>query len=423
MPPPSHPPRQVTLLLCTRDGKLLGTLPPFEVEVPWWQEVGPIVDAVRETYALEVTVLRVLAAEPGATTIGGPVSYLAELSGADSAPAVPLPLLVPPPSQEVLAPQPLRQTWAVPGGPAADVAWADEILAVRGTPRTGPARQRRTWNLSSLWRLPTAGGAAWLKVVPPFFGHEGAVLARLSQPGEPTATVVPPLLGFDGPRALMAEVPGEDGYFAGTPRLLEMVELLISLQARWIGRSDELLGLGAADFRAPALVAMAADTFERTADELDPPTRRTMAAALHALPDRFAAVDACGVADTLVHGDFHPGNLVGGTAGAPLVLLDCGDCGVGHPLLDQAAFTARLAADDLPVVTATWAGLWRAAAPGCEPERAAALLAPIAALRQAAVYRMFLDGIEPDERIYHVSDPARWLVEAARRFATATARP
>ena len=26
---------------------------------------------------------------------------------------------------------------------------------------------------------------------------------------------------------------------------------------------------------------------------------------------------------------------------------------------------------------------------------------------------MFLDGIEPDERIYHAPDPARWLARAA----------
>ena len=420
MPPPSHPPRQVTLLLCTRDGTLLGTLPPFGVEAPWWQEVGPVVDAVRESLAVDVTVLRVLAAQPGATTIGGPVSYLAEI---DAAEVGALPPLGPPTTREVLAPQPLRQSWAVPGGPAADVGWADEVLAARGTPRIGPARQQRSWNLSSLWRLPTAEGSAWLKVVPSFFGHEGAVLARLAARDGPTTAVVPPLLGFDGPRALLAEVPGEDGYFAGTPLLLEMVELLVGLQARWVGRTDELRGLGASDFRAPALAAMAADTFERTADELDAPTRRALSAAIAAMPDRFAAVDACGVPDTLVHGDFHPGNLVGGTDGAPLVLLDWGDCGVGHPLLDQAAFTARLADDALPIVTASWARLWRAAAPGCEPERAGALLAPIAALRQAGIYRMFLDGIEPDERVYHVGDPARWLVEAAERFATASANP
>jgi len=50
-----------------------------------------------------------------------------------------------------------------------------------------------------------------------------------------------------------------------------------------------------------------------------------------------------------------------------------------------------------------------------------AIVAPGAALRQALIFRMFLDRIEPDERIYHAGDPAHWLTEAARRFASAAA--
>jgi hypothetical protein len=35
------------------------------------------------------------------------------------------------------------------------------------------------------------------------------------------------------------------------------------------------------------------------------------------------------------------------------------------------------------------------------------------AVRQAVIYRGFLDRIEPDERIYHAADPATWLRRAA----------
>jgi hypothetical protein len=31
---------------------------------------------------------------------------------------------------------------------------------------------------------------------------------------------------------------------------------------------------------------------------------------------------------------------------------------------------------------------------------------------------LFLDWIEPDERVYHRDDPARWLRRAAQRFAS-----
>jgi aminoglycoside phosphotransferase (APT) family kinase protein len=113
----------------------------------------------------------------------------------------------------------------------------------------------------------------------------------------------------------------------------------------------------------------------------------------------------------LVHGDFHPGN-VRWSGGGP-VLLDWGDCGIGNPLLDQAAFLSSIGEAKRGPVRAAWADLWRDAVPGCDPDRAAALLAPVAALRQALIYRMFLDGIEPAERVYHVNDPGTWLRRAA----------
>ena len=95
------------------------------------------------------------------------------------------------------------------------------------------------------------------------------------------------------------------------------------------------------------------------------------------------------------------------------MLLDWGDCGVGHPLLDQIAFLEYLPQSEHEAVLREWSRLWRAAVPGCDPDRAARLLEPVAALRRAVVYRGFLDAIEPDERIYHASDPADWLTLTA----------
>ncbi|HEY5030938.1 MAG TPA: aminoglycoside phosphotransferase family protein [Actinomycetes bacterium] len=409
--PKEMPPRRVTLVLCTRAASghetVLGALPAFDVDVPYWPETRSVVDGARLGHGVDVTVLRVLPAPPGTDPMGGAVAYLAEVSRPPDVPLAPWP-------GDALAPDLLRQTWAAPGGPDADLAWADAVLAERGTPRAGRPEQVKSWNLSSVHRLPLPDGAAWLKVVPSFFAHEGAVLARLARLG---AVGVPGLLAHDGPRVLLDESPGADCYDATGPRLLDMVELLVGLQAAWVDHVDELIGLGAVDCRAPALTRAAVDTYQRTAAGLDHSTLECLEPLLAGLEDRFAAVAACGVPDTLVHGDFHPGNLIGGSSGAPLVLLDWGDCGAGHPLLDQAAFTGRLGAADLAAVRGTWARLWREAVPGSEPERAAGLLAPIAALRQATVYRMFLDHIEPSERIYHETDPARWLREAARLAA------
>jgi len=250
-----------------------------------------------------------------------------------------------------------------------------------------------------------AGQTVWLKVVPPFFAHEGGVLARLA--GER----VPTLLGHDGGRTLLAEIAGDDLYDPEPPQLLEMVTLLVGLQRSWSGRADELLALGLPDWRAPALGASIAVVVERTADELSADDRATLEEFLRRLPSHFAELAACGLGDTLVHGDFHPCNFRGD--GRALTLLDWGDSGVGHPLLDQPAFLYRVPSAAVAAVRGHWLRQWRDAVPGSDPARAALLLAPLAAARQAVIYRGILDHIEPAEHLYHRADPAEWLQRTA----------
>jgi hypothetical protein len=404
------PPRIATLLLVTGDGDLVGSLPPFPVATPWWPDAEPVVRAAREQFGVDVIVLRLLEAEL-VRAQGGAVTYLCEVAGPVAA-ARPWPCR--------LDEHPLRQSWARPGGPALDVAWAEGVLADRGVRRSGPAEQTRTWNLSSMWRLPLADGAvegtaesaAWLKVVPPFFGHEGAILERLQ------AGPVPRLLGHDGPRILMAAIPGKDLYDAPRPILNELVTCLVDLQRAWLGRVDELLDLGLPDWRGPALSAAIAAAVERTAAELTGDDRATLEAFVAGLPGRFEALAACGLPDTLIHGDFHSGNARGD--GRTVTLLDWGDSGVGHPLLDQAAYFERMPDDDAEAVREHWHRLWSAAVPGSDPIRAADLVAPIAAARQAVIFWKFLDGIEPSEWPYHRADPAEWLRQTARLAAQPT---
>ena len=387
-------PRTARIVLVTPDGAAVGSLAPVPVSTPWWQDIEPVVRAVRDHHGVEVTILRLLETQHDRPH-GGEVTYLAEI-------ARPVPAE---PWGGTLDEQPLRLPYARIGGPAADLAWARQVLAGRGLRPAGPPTQIRSWNLSSLWRIPVEGPRVWLKAVPPFFAHEGRLLARLA--GGP----VPQLLGHDRGRVLLAEIPGEDLYEATPAQLLGMVTLLVGLQESWRGRGDELLALGLPDWRGPALTTAIADVVERTAEELSAEDRATLAGFLAGLPRRFAAIAACGLADTLVHGDFHPGNLRGDARA--LTLLDWGDSGVGHPMLDQPAFLTRIPRDTVGPVRAHWLQRWRAAVPGCDPDRAAALLAPVAAARQAVVYRRFLDGIEPAERNYHRVDPADWLRRTA----------
>lgn len=370
---------------------MLGVLPPIPVSTPWWQDIGPVVAAAKQYFDIKVTVLRLFSSERTKEAHGGKVTYLAETTSA----------IAVSPSPHLLDDHPLRLPYARPGGPARDLEWAIRELKANDISLCGQPSQIRTWNLSSIWKLPTEKGDVWLKHVPAFFAHEGTVLQALS--GER----VPEIIAHEGGRMLLCDIPGEDLYEASLEQRLAMISLLLDLQAKWNGRIEELATMGLPDWRAAALTAQIEDVFERTAPELEADERKALASFLKALTQRFQALTQCGIGDTLVHGDFHAGNVRGNDSS--LALIDWGDSGIGHPLLDQPAFLNALPDQvKLPLKT-HWNAVIRAAWPGSDPEHAAALLAPIAAARQAVIYRKFLDNIEPSEHVYHRGDPARWL--------------
>jgi hypothetical protein len=401
-------PRRVRLVLVRGDERPLGVTPRLDVPIPWWQEAWPVVDAARERFGLDVTILRLLECGDGEVH-GGDVTYLAEVGAGVDVTALPLePWTGPTP----LPDDPLRMPWARPGGPAIDLAWATSVLTASGLPLAGAPRQIRTWNLSSLWTLPLDDGtAAWLKAVPPFFAREGAVLEHLA------GRSVPSLLGHDGYRALMPELPGEDQYDAARPILDRMIDALVDIQADETTRVDELLGLGLPDWRGPALTVAIQGLVARRAGELSAADRAALEAFADGLPARFVAIDACDLPDTLVHGDFHPGNVR--AEGERVTLLDWGDCGVGQPLLDEPAFLhGRPALAD--GLRTHWHARWRERVPGSDPDRASRLLEPVAAARQALIYQRVLDGIEATEQPYHRPDVPAWLRITADRVRAET---
>ncbi len=373
-------------------------LPPVALELPWWPEANDLVTAVRERDGIEITVLRLLHTASDQIS-GGEVTYLAET---DRPPLVTLASW----PGDPLTDQPLRQTWAHPGGPAELLAWADGRLARAGLGRTGRAQQMRTWNLSALWRIPTRGGRVWLKAVPDFFAHEGAVIDWIGAP------VAPRLIDFDAGRALLVDIEGPTNHEVRDPESLwPMVELLTGLQHRALDRLPELLALGVPDRRLSTVVDRAAAVLERWGSTLRPGERRSLETVVAGLPARVAAVANCGVPETLVHGDFHAGNVAGRPGG--YVILDWGDSFIGHPLLDELAFVERLPPAVQIAARGWFVDAWQLAVPGSQPARAIELLEPLVSFEAAAMYARFCAAIEPDERIYHASDVVRMLRRAA----------
>ncbi len=378
--------RSATLVVVDGDGVVHGMLGPIAIDLPWWQEAGPIADAVAGA-----TVLRLLSATADANEpMGGSVTYLVELDAEGLARHAPFQ-----PWTGSLDDHPLRHPWAEPGGPAEDLAWVSSVVDV-----TGPPRQHRTWNLSAIWSVPTAGGPVWLKCLPPFFAHEIAVLEQLAdQP-------IPRVIAADGHRCLMADLPGEDGYEADRSEQISMISTLVEIQRRSIDRVEDLLAASVPDLRTPRLIAELTELIQRLA-----PDSEQLMRLVDELPDRMAVVDRCGIPDGLVHGDPHGGNCRRGVD--PPIWFDWGDSFIGNPLLDVAALHRMDAA-----TVERWLDLWEEAIPGAEPRTAWRALEPIAALRMAWVYQRFLDNIEPNEHHYHRDDLPKALRDVERLLAT-----
>jgi len=370
-------------------------------------DTADLLGALRERFDLDAVVLRLLTASNSQMEPGTHVSYAVEVVG-DPRPGLPLE-----PCQAVLVADttsPLRMPWARTGGVAADIAWADEQLAALGRPRTAPASQLRSWNLSLLLTLPTARGKVWLKRVPPFFRHEAGALALVREAGG----TVPMVLASDSTegRFLLEDVAGEDAYSANEEMMLRMVESLVLLQHRMASDPKLLLATGVSDWRRLALLSGISGMVARddVRAEFTPSEQSNLDHLIEMLPAELDALDRCGLPDTLIHGDFHPGNHR--FDGHSLVLLDWGDSGIGHPLLDMPAFLERVPHRSLERIRAAWIGAWQRVYPEANVEAAADLIQLVAALRLAYVYRQFLDCIEESKRVYHQNDPAIWLRRA-----------
>ncbi|HEX4091279.1 MAG TPA: aminoglycoside phosphotransferase family protein [Trebonia sp.] len=376
--------RTVTVVV-THGGACAGRVGPFPVEVPWWAQVEPVVTRLEETLGGPAVVLRLLTVEGSEGSRDGHVTYHAEA-------------LEPPgtltPCDFVDDDHPLRLPWARAAGVLELLGWAAGQVSLTGRPV-----QCKTWNLSGLFRLPAADGPVWLKAIPGFAAAEATAIAAIAEvdPG-----LVPAVVASAPGRLLLADVPGADCWDASSQVAADAVGRLAAAQAG-IGRPPP----GLPDRRPSALAAAVRDLLDGPVGaELDP---RELDAA-RSLQPRWEMLADCGLPDTVVHGDFHPGNWRLGD-GAPVV-LDFADAHLGNPVLDGLRAIDFLPEDRRRPVAEAWIAAWTGAAPRSRPADALRIAEPLAHLAYAVRYQEFLDNIEPSEHVYHLGDPAASIRQA-----------
>jgi len=380
--------RTVTAVV-TYGGRCAGRVGPFPVEVPWWSEVESVAGRLRDELGVPVVVLRLLTVEGADGMRDGHVTYHAEALAEPARSA---------PCDFADDDHPLRLPWARPSGVRDLLAWASEQVAVTGRPV-----QRKSWNLSGLFTLPTADGPVWLKAIPGFAAAEPAAIAAFAavDPG-----LVPTVLASAPGRLLLADLPGVDCWEASADLAADTVGRLARAQAR-IAAASSGPPPGLPDRRPAALAAAVDRLLDGPAGaELSPAEVR----AARSLRPRWELLADCGLPDTVVHGDFHPGNWRRGDG--PPVVLDFADAHLGNPVLDGLRAIDFLPADRRRAVADAWIGAWTAAVPGARPADALRIAEPLAHLAYAVRYQEFLDNIEPSEHVYHQGDPAGSIREA-----------
>jgi hypothetical protein len=255
-----------------------------------------------------------------------------------------------------------RPAWARPGWHAQAEAWADNRLS-----------QVRLWPLSAVLR----GASGYLKAVFPLFHHEPALTQALARehPG-----AVPNVFRVDHERGwmLMSELPGTPVFDLRPPAADVVLRTIAEIHRAWIGRADELLALGAQD-------------------------RRVEAPELAALPD------------TLVHGDFHPGNAV--VDGDRAVIFDWSDACVAHPLFDLHLYLHRVDDErERDQLVEAYASGWNGEVDADKIRELIPLAAPLSCLHQAESYRVIEAACAPDDRWWFAGEAERWreLASAVR---------
>jgi hypothetical protein len=378
----------------TWDDTYLGAIGPFAVGVPWWVEVEPVVAYLRQALGVPVFVLRLLSVEGGEGARDGHVTYhvaALERPAAGLLSQHPVDLAV------LTGPEELRLPWARMEGIRAALAWAGDTLRGAGRPPTGPAVQYRTWNLAAHFRLPTGQCPVWLKLTPAFASDEPAAIAAFASVDP---ALVPPVIGAGPGRMLLDHLPGEDCWDAPSEIITSAVQRLVAAQAALADRPASLPA-GLPDRRTPVLAGQIQAL-------LDGPVSADLTtgeiAAARRLLSRFRLLDECGLPDTIVHFDFHPGNWR--SDGGPPVVLDWADAHIGNPTVDGLRARDFLPESKRPIAARAWIEAWTSHRPGCDPARALAVAEPLAHLAYAVRCQEFLDGIEPSERIYHLGDPA-----------------
>ena len=235
------------------------------------------------------------------------------------------------------------EAWSSPAFLDAASEWIDEVLAGRGTERTGPAELARLRHWGAIVRAPSTDGTVWLKAPADATAFEIEIYDVL-RAAAPKRILEPLAIDFergwvllpDGGEPIGASLSGEARVAANAAAMPRYAELQIAL----IPQADELVARGVDDMRAalmPARFEAAVAAIRERFDGSTPASDRQGLARIEAERDRYAGLcrelEQAAVPASLDHNDLHDDNVLFGPGGdaADARFYDWGDAVVAHP--------------------------------------------------------------------------------------------
>ncbi len=272
-----------------------------------------------------------------------------------------------------------RLPWFTPSWLGRAERYIDDTLARLGRCRVAPTRQMKLWSMSSVLRAESDTGAVYLKAVLPQLAHEPLVTGFLAAQGVGDFAQI--IAHSPQDHWWIAEdFGGVDGWSLPETERRKALQQLCRLQLAMVGQTAGLRRVGCPRISLPQLASVLPGLLARddiwSAQSaphnghraLTPDERVRLLGLAPFLTECCERLEALGVPDTLVHRDFHPGNVVLRDEG--VLLHDWSFAAVAHPMFDLAPWlldmTEPAARAHVTAFVQAWAAstapdvLWRA---------------------------------------------------------------
>lgn len=231
----------------------------------------------------------------------------------------------------------LRPPWSRRGWFDLASVWMQERLVEHGLSLRSPIVQQRNWGLSCVLSGQTENGRVYFKTASklPLFANEPALVQALSQR---YPAFIPAALAVSEDWLLMADAGTELRSNHDLEQRLAVLGLWAKIQKDAVTHIDHLMQHGCLDRRLEHFPAQFKNLLQSPSviEEIHPEEAEQLIALMPFVNSLCEQLQHFRVPQTLIHGDFNPGNIV--INEGRINFIDWTDGAISHPFLDLVVF-------------------------------------------------------------------------------------